>query len=76
MQYIKQYINHRRENGVKAYSSIAGEMGVSRDMLYKMRAGQRGLPAYVAEEMAKVTGLSPDYWLNLYNVEKYKGWKK
>ena len=73
---MTQYINHRKANGISSYPAIATEMGITRDMLLKLRKGDRMLSHTVAEGMAKTTGLSPDYWLNLCNVEKYKGWTK
>lgn len=74
MQYMQQYISHRKFNGVDTFPQIAKELGVNRDTLYKLRSGKYELSRETAEKMATVTGLSPVYWLNLYNIEKYGDW--
>lgn len=76
MQYIKQYINHRKENDVKTMEAIAQELGVTRMHINLMQRGERSLTANMAKRMAEVTKLDAYYWINLYNIEKCGEWKK
>lgn len=75
MQYMKQYISHRRENGLNKDFDMAKELGVDKVVFSRMKSGSIPLSRKRAESMAQVTGLKPSYWLGLHDVEKYEGWK-
>jgi len=76
MQYMKQYITLRKANGIQTQVALAAELKISAVHINRLIRGKRPLTANIAEKMAKVTGLSPSYWLNLSNEEMHKGWVK
>lgn len=59
--FLEEYLKPKE----LAQADAADKMGISRNRLNEIVKGKRGVTADTALRFAKLTGTSPEFWLNL-----------